>query len=247
MILYPLRLSSSPSSGSCGFMAWLLLAHTLLRDSETRPPVSVSLFPVINAISGALRGTGWLSHYRDIMGESGQERRRLREQFSLYQISFCVSPHVADPDSEGRGLLISGEATVPSLQLASSLVLAPFAICWCCESTLLRTRKGPLENRMNLPGMGPAKYCTAPSIIATVLRDRLSTPELPLPVRCHADLRSSDARRGANVPAQPMAHPSSMPTPTPTPARRGGGGGGGREATGSSHFFLIPMMCPLSR
>lgn len=72
---------------------------------------------------------------------------------------------------------------------------------------------GPHEPSRNGPRKiivyGPLHYHDCPAS----LRDRLSTPELPLPVRCHADLR---AMRGdeQQMPAQPMAHPS-MPTPTP--------------------------------
>lgn len=72
---------------------------------------------------------------------------------------------------------------------------------------------------MNLPGWAPQK-CTVPPL-SRLLRDRLSTPELALPVRCHADCERA-------MPVQP----------NPSAAR----GGRGRVA----RVTLIPMMCPLS-
>lgn len=75
--------------------------------------------------------------------------------FLLYQISFCVSPHVADPDSEGRGVVNQwgSNGAFPSI----GVVARACPICWlgCCESPIRKGATG--EDRMNLPGMGPAK------------------------------------------------------------------------------------------
>lgn len=74
-------------------------------QGSTRSPLATGRHPAArhgqchyfqsSAISGALRGAGWLSHIAGVgerVGESGRAGRGLREQFLLYQISFCVAP-----------------------------------------------------------------------------------------------------------------------------------------------------------
>lgn len=100
-----------------------------------------------------------------------------------------------------------GKATVPSLQLVSSLVLAPFAICWVLraytadQEGATREPHEPSRNGTRKILYGPLHYRDGSA--RPPINPRTSTSG---PVSCRPAQQRCEARRGAN--ASPAHGPS---------------------------------------